>query len=295
MTSLDINSRNVIGDCKLKCSYSFDYQNSSTIAKNDGFSITLSYDKANVSPVIYNINKYEVESVKIYAPSIHDFNGSPTDAEIVIMHTPVVSGRSLAVAIPIILSTSSNNSKASTALSQIISITSLNAHAKGQSTTTNSSDFNLNDFVIPKIPLYAYTQSDSTNWIVFDKDNAILLEKSLIDTLTQIISPLPKSQRELMGPQLFYNKSGAVKGLSGGSNGQIYIDCQPVSESEEKVEFVKFKNPISFELNNSAIFIIQAIISCVIFIILLFGIYYGMKYLTKSSARVTTSKIIQTT
>lgn len=292
MTSLDINIQKVIGDCKLKCSYSFDYQNSSTIIKNEGFSITLSYDKANISPVIYNINKYEVESVKIYAPSIHNFNGSTTDAEIVIRHVPVVSGPPLVVAIPIIVSASSTTSKASTTLSQIISITSLNANAKGQSTTTSSSNFNLNDFIIPKIPLYAYTQTDSTNWIVFDKDNAILLDKSSIDILTKIISPLPKSQTQLIGPQLFYNKSGAVKGLSGGSNGQIYIDCQPVSESEEKIELVQFKNPISFNLDKSAIFIIQAIISCVIFIILLFGIYYGMKYLTKSTTRIT-SKIIK--
>jgi len=281
MSTINISSQNISGDCKLKCAYSFDYQNSSLIARNDGFSINLSYDKANLPPVIYNTNKYEVESIMICSPSIHMFNGAVADAEIIIKHSPVVAGQPLSVAIPIIISSDLNG--ASTLLTQIITSVTTNAPAQGEKTNMNISNFNLNLFVPAKKPLYSYTQG-TTNWIIFGKENAISLKSDTIATLKKIIKPFPSVQAPA-GPAIFSNASGAIKGLSG-NNDQIYIDCQPVTTSSESIDYVASKSPISFTFNDpTAGLFLQILLSFVFFLVLLFSIHYGLKYISNVNAQ----------
>ena len=274
-STINISSQNIAGDCNLKCAYSYDYHNSSITANNGGFSINLTYDKANISPVIYNTNKYEVAYIIICCPSIHLFNGNQTNAEIIIQHRPVVSGPPLWVGIPIIAS--GDSTSASTLLSQIITAVSSNAPATGESTNLNISNFNLNNFIPAKKPLYSYTQGP-INWIVFGKENAIGLSQDSLNTLAKVIKPLPGVQAPA-GPLLFYNASGATKGL--GSGDQIYIDCQPVTTSDEQIDVTTSKNAISFDLNNpTTLLILQILISCMLFFLLLFGIHYGLKYIS---------------
>jgi len=279
MTTLNISNQNIAGDCNLKCEYFYDYQNSSTTATNEGFRINLTYDKTNVQPVIYNTNKYEVSSVLLVAPSMHFFNDSQTNAEVIIEHMPIISGPVLCVAFPIIAYAES--SAASSLLTQIINAVAANAPAQGESTNINISNFNLNSFIVPKTPFYSYTQ-DSVSWIVFGKEKALTLSQSTLDTLGKIIKPTLPGQIP-PGPEVFYNSSGAIKGFN--NSDQIYIDCQPVSSSEEEVDVVTSKPPISFDLlnNSTAVFIIQIIAIIILFLGLLFGIYYGLKYVTNSN------------
>jgi carbonic anhydrase len=275
-STINISSQNIAGDCNLKCAYSYDYHNSSTTARNEGFSISLSYDKANISPVIYNTNKYEVASIIIYSPSVHLFNGTQTNAEIIISHRPVISGPPLWVGIPIIAS--SDSTSASTLLTQIITAISTNAPAQGESTNLNISNFNLNNFIPAKKPLYSYSQGP-INWIVFGKENAIGLSQDSLNTLAKVIKPLTGVQAPA-GPLVFYNASGATKGLSG-SGDQIYIDCQPVTTSDEQIDVTTSKSPVTFDLNNpTTLLILQILISCILFFLLLFGIHYGLKYIS---------------
>lgn len=274
-SSINISSQNIAGDCNLKCAYSYDYPNSSTTARNEGFSINLTYDKANISPVIYNTNKYEVGFILIVSPSIHLFNGSQTNAEIIISHRPVVSGPPLWIGIPIIVSGDSTG--ASNLLNQIITAVSSNAPSQGESTNLNISNFNLNNFIPTKKPLFSYTQGP-INWIVFGKENAIGLSQNSLNTLANVIKPLPGLQAPA-GPLVFYNASGATKGLTGGD--QIYIDCQPVTTSDEEIDVTTTKNQVSFDLNNpTTLLILQILISCILFFLLLFGIHYGLKYIS---------------
>jgi hypothetical protein len=51
---LDISIKNVTGNCDLKCSYGFKYSESSSVAKNNGIMISLTYDSAYVPPVTFN-------------------------------------------------------------------------------------------------------------------------------------------------------------------------------------------------------------------------------------------------
>jgi len=286
MSTINISSQSIAGECKLKCAYSFNYQNSSLIATNNGFSIILSYDKANVPPVIYNTNSYEVDGIMICSPSIHLFNGSKTDAEIIIKHRPVVAGEPLSVGIPIITLNDSN--KASEILSQIINAVSANAPAQGEKTKLNISNFNLNDFVPAKKPLYSYTQN-KTNWIIFGRENSISLKGPVLAILKKIIKPLPNNEAPA-GPDLFFNPDGAMQNLSGNKD-QIYIDCKPVTSSKEKIDVVKKKH-ISFDLNNPTTFVIlQIFISFVFFFVLLFVVQRGLKYV--SNVNVTMPKIVK--
>ena len=287
MSILNISNQNISGNCNLKCSYAYSYHNSNTTASNAGFSINLTYDKANISPVIYNTNKYEVATISIFSPSYHKFDGSQTDAEIVIVHSPVLSGPMFIVGIPVIVSGDSTN--ASTILTQIITATSSNAPAQGESTNINLNNFNLNAFITPKKPLFSYTDLSGSNWIVLSKQTAISLSSTILTTLKKIIKATPTPAPE--GPLVFYNPDGARKGL-GGDSDQIYIDCQPVASSDEEISITKniAKSAISFDLNNpNTILILQILISCLLFFILLFGIHYLLKYI--SNMNLTLPKI----
>jgi carbonic anhydrase len=287
MSTIDINSQNVVGDCNLKCAYSFDYQDSSVVVTNNGFSVSLMYDKANVSPVIYNANKYEVSSVVIYAPSIHTFKGNKTNAEIVIYHVAAVTGQPLAVALPIIAS--SNSMSSTTTLSQIIAATTANAPAKNESATINISGFNLNNVVPGKTPFYSYTSSDSTNWIVFGLDHGLSLDEKTCNNLKRIITSPPSNILPSSGPNLFYNSIGSMYGFGGPSGkDQIYIDCQPVTSSENVTEVTNFKPSVSMDLmkNSTFVLILSIVIGCLLFIILFFAIYNGLRYLSRPRAPV---------
>jgi len=286
MSIINISNQNIAGDCNLKCSYIFDYHNSSVSATNSGFSIDLTYDKSYISPVIYNNNKYQVQSISIYSPSIHLFNDAQANAEIVITHNALVSGPQLNVAIPIIVS--GDLTKASTLLMKLINDVSSNAPSQGESTNLNMSTFNLNTFIPVKIPLYSYTQQSSNiNWIVFGKENAISVNQNTIDKLSKIISS-NSNNLEKSGPNIFYNKNGAIKGLSNNKD-QIYIDCQPVDVSQEEVDIEKNKNTdnISYDfINPTSILVMQIIASIILFFIILFGLHYGLKYLSKSDVSI---------
>lgn len=145
--NINISRDNVQGKCDLKCSYNFKYTESNTTAKNEGVMISLTYDNSTVSPVMYNNQKYNVSKIQITCPSIHTFNGSTTDAEIIIEHTPVKGGPKLFVGIPI--KSSSDSSTASNLITELVQSVATNAPAHGDSTNLNISGFTLEN-IVPK-------------------------------------------------------------------------------------------------------------------------------------------------
>ena len=285
--TLNISTSNISGNCNFKCAYSYLYHNSNVTSTNNGSSIILSYDKSTMSPVVYNTNKYEVALISITSPSLHLFNNNSVDGEFVITHTPVATGQPVNVYIPIIAS--GDLTTASSLLTQIITSVSQNAPAQGESTNINISNFNLNKFVFAKTPFFSYTENSSSN-IVFGLENAIPLTKDTIKTLSSILNssntPVASS-----GIDVYYNPDGATQGF--GNTDQIYIDCQPVNTSEEQVEMSKeIKNPNVFDLNNPIIvLVLQILAGCILFLILLFGFYYGLKKLSNSVGNVNMSYI----
>jgi len=278
--NINISATNVSGNCDLKCSYHFKYEESNSTAKNNGVMISLTYDSTNTMPVIFNDQKYVVNNISIVSPSIHLFDNNTLPGEIMIEHNPVQGGNNLNICIPFFSSTES--SKASQIITDIIQTVASNAPSDGDSTNLNMS-FSLQD-IIPKKPFYMYEDSSNTDWIVFGAISAIPLSSSTISTLQQIITPY---SIQTQGGSLFYNSKGPVSGIS--ISDGIYISCNPTGSSQEEVAVEYETNSTSTvdisSILNSQIFkiIMIIIIGCLGFVFVFYLINNGYNYLSNDA------------
>ena len=280
--NINISPKNIAGKCDLKCSYAFKYSESNSTAKNNGVMIALTYDSSNIPPVIYNQEKYTVETISITSPSLHLFNDNSAPGEIVIIHNPVKGGNILKVGIP--FKSSSESSNASQLITDVIKKVATNAPSQGDSTNLNM-NFNLQT-IVPRKPFYAYSV-ENTDWIVFGELDAIPLSSSTIETLQQIIKPFPLS---MPIADLYYNSKGPSSGLQLGDG--IYISCQPTGSSQDEtaVEYDKNTTSSSIDFSNiyeSPIFklLILIILGCLLFIIVFYGISAFYSYLSSDAPK----------
>jgi len=255
--------------CDLKCAYNFDYPETNLVATNSGLLIQIAFDNNTATPVVYNQQKYSVSSMLIVSPSIHFFNGNQSNpagnqvnAEILITHTPSVSGNPLIVCIPIIQSSDTN--EASNLVTNLIQSVSNNANKQGQNVNINTT-ITLNT-IIPNKPFFSYTDGNNTDFIVFDAFDAITLNSSTITSLQEIIKPFPIPTP---GNSLFYNKNGPNNSNIGDG---IYIKCNPVGASKEKVAVEYSKNSSSFDLFSGKNENVIKIILQILFVVLIFGV-----------------------
>ena len=284
---IDISSSKSSGKCDLKCDYKFTYKNSSCVGKNMGDYISLSYDNASSSSVTFNLISYIVKEVRVYHPSLHSFNGNKLDAEMVVVHTSNTGEPSLLVCIPIRITNSSSAS--ATFFTNIISSMSSNAPSEGDSTTIKINNYNLN-LIVPKKPFYSYTGTEpyqpcyeKVNYIVYDGSDGYLdIHEKVYNNLIKIVKKNYYTVKE--GVKFFYNSKGPNPASSDG----IYIDCQPVGQSEDTVNIVndssnKYSNDYSFdELKNNDIF--KFLIAIIIFLIIIYFLY-GITSLVKSFSK----------
>jgi hypothetical protein len=266
----------------LKCAYNFQYPESNTTAKNQGVLINLSYDNSKTPPVTYNTQKYTVAQVIISSPSLHSFNGATTDAEIIIIHTPVKGGPGLFVSIPV--KSSSESSDASYLLKEIIDITGTNAPSQGESTNLSISGFTL-DKIVPNKPYYSYTDNGNNDWIVFGILDAIPLNSATITTLQKIIKPYPVP---MIGGELFFNTSGPNSTKVGEG---IYISCKPTGSSNEETTVEYTKNTPSYDFANIldnpvTKLIFQIIVGCILFIIVFMIFNYIYQFITTGETKI---------
>ena len=280
--SIDISKKNVSGKCDLKCAYNFQYPESNTTAKNQGVLINLSYDNSKTPPVTYNTQKYTVAQVIISSPSLHLFNGATTDAEILIIHTPVKGGPELFVCIPI--KSSSESSDASYLLKEIIDITGTNAPSEGESTNLSISGFTL-DKIVPNKQYYSYTDQGTNDWIVFGILDAIPLNSATITTLQKIIKPYPVP---MIGGELFINTTGPNSTKVGDG---IYISCKPTGSSNEETTVEYTKNTPSYDFANIldnpvTKLIFQIIVGCILFIIVFMLFNYIYQFITTGETKM---------
>lgn len=275
---IDISISAITGKCDLKCSYSFNYNNSSCVATNRGDYISLSYDKSSSPPVLYNTTGYDVQEIRLYTPSLHSYAGSKTDGELIIVHTSNTGANPLLVCIPI----RSNNTSSISSMffKTVVDTVSNSAPADGESTTINIPKYNLTGLV-PRKPFFSYSAtepyqpcSSSVEYIVYVPLNASL--DMMSDTLTKLQTIISSNSYDIKtGPALFYNEKGP---RHGGVGDDIYIDCQPVGSSEETTEVVTDTGSggsIDYEdiLKNP---VVQLIIGSLIFVALLFAVKYAL-------------------
>ena len=243
-TPLDISLTTQSGKCDSKCDYSFKYQTSSCSVTNNGTYISIAYDGGNDTPVKYNSHGYNVVEFRIYAPSAHTYMGTRAPAEIVIIHSPVSGGNNLIVSIPVRNDEIGITSKGSVLIDSIIKGTATKALSNNETATLNLiKPFTLND-IVPRKTFYSYTGPDTfyncaqtVDYIVFTPlVSNISLSKQSINILYKIISPSGISAKQpSQSVQLFINENGPS---NSNTDDDIYIDCQPVGQSEDNKDIV---------------------------------------------------------
>lgn len=268
---IDITLSKISGKCELKCDYNFSYNNSSCVATNRGNYISLSYDNSNTPAVTYNSIIYNVQEIRIYIPSLHSYGGSKSDGEFIIVHSSTTGSKPLLVCIPINI----NNSTSVSALffTTLIDTISNNAPSNGETTTIQISNYNLNSFV-PRKPFFSYSAKEpyqpcntNVDFIVYNPQNATLdITKSSFTKLKKIIEAQTYNVKS--GTPLYYNEKGP--GTSG--TDQIYIDCQPVGQSEETQVIVK--NGYKDLAGN---FIVKFISGIILFLLILYLLSFGLR------------------
>lgn len=217
---------NIAETCDLKCNYSKNYTTTSVSAENKGEYIRYTFDTTNTPPVTFNSELYNVIDMKLYQPSLHTYGGQHCDAEILIIHTNVTQNASLIVSVPIVAT-----GKSEGVMDALINQVSERANSVGGTTIIGIPSFSLSNLV-PTAPFYNYVGTlpvypciNSTEYVVFDKENAINIMNSSLVTLKQIISP--QTYVTHTNPNgLFYNKNGPSSGNGSDGDG-IYIECNP--------------------------------------------------------------------
>ena len=279
---IDISMSKITGKCDLKCSYSFNYNNSSCLATNRGNYISISYDKSSSPPVLYNALQFDVKEIRLYIPSLHSYNDSKKDGELIIIHTSNTGSIPLLVCIPI----QSNNVSSTSALflNKIIDTVASNAPSEDEATNVNIPNFNLN-LLVPKKPFFSYAAtepyqpcSEKVDYIVFGLSLDIMPVS--LKKLQSIIQSNPYDIKT--GPNLFYNEKGSTK--RGAGSGDIYIDCQPVGSSDDSTQIITNMdnnmddNSIKLGdwLNNP---LVKLLLGSLLFITILFVIKYLLNML----------------
>jgi carbonic anhydrase len=225
---ININKANSSGSCDLKCDYKFGYKSYSPIIKNKENYLSLNYT-GSTNPVVYNNIEMNVIEIRIYTPSLHQFNGIKTDGEILIIHNG--NSTNLIVSIPFIKGNKSDSG--SELLNHLISEASLTVPNTNEEYTLNISNFNLSKFIPVNKPYFSYTGTapyvpcnGSYDYIVFDTEFALNLSDYNLQKLKNIIS---SPETKIKNNAFFYNKNGA-QNKNNVNLEEIYIDCQPVDE-----------------------------------------------------------------
>lgn len=287
MSNVNISPKNVQGKCDAKCMYEYDYPNTNLVATNIGTMIMLKGDNSQPS-VVYNNEKYEVSCTFISCPSVHLFNNSNLDGEILIEHECVTGGPKLIVCVPI--KTSGESTSATELLTTIINNVASNAPSSGETTNINISDFTLND-IVPKKPFYSYTGNDMSdshaNFIVFGAIESIPLSSTTVSSLGSIITA---STINTQSNGLFYNSTGPGKK----NNDGIYISCKPTGSSEDTTTVTTSSSSNSSDSlwnNPTGKMVIEIIIGIVLFLILFSMINYAYIYATSDPLKLTKPSI----
>jgi carbonic anhydrase len=285
-TPLNIDIRDIAGYCDQKCAFTYNYTNTSCVGKNLETALNFSIDTANFYPVLYNTFNYSVENMYLCSPSIHTYNGSLADAEIIIKHVPVSGGNNLIICVPI--KNTNANTKAAQLLGSLINSSARLIPSAGGSAIMNISNFNLTTFMDKK-PFYSYTGSaivgncsNMADYIVFSiKDFYCDIISDDLATLKKLIKPVGLTTKSPIssGINLFYNKVGAGLNIK---NDEIYIDCQPINQSEETIETTTVSS--TGELATSLVDdkTLQMIYYVGIFIIIAIIFYVGLFLLSNS-------------
>lgn len=234
---INISTTANVLSCEVFCSYMHQYKDSACTATYYTDHIKLSYDATTSAAVTFNNEGYNVREVNIYAPSIHMYNGSSADAEMLIIHDG--AGKKLIVSIPLVQS--NNTATSATILNDIIEkfSSTVDKTKTNDSQLINVQNYNMENF-IPNSPYYFYMGGapfspcdGQYSFVVFDKTKSpVTISSDTLKILTGLIQP--SGIKAVSRSDYYYNSSGPnVKPGSRGNKDEIYIECNPTGEDGE--------------------------------------------------------------
>ena len=272
--------------CSQMCLYSYNYAaSSSCVVSNDGDRLTIIYDGGG--DVTFNNATYTPTRIRLFKPSLHKFNGTQANGEVIIEHSArAASNTGLLVCIPLI-----SNGSLSNASAIFEDIIRHSPTKEDESFSLSISDFSLN-YIIPTAPYYTYSgplpydacnNSATYQYVVFhpSQKGAITLSSTVMDGLGAMISQSFVVAHKEKG--LFFNAIGTSKnGFSG--EDQIYIQCQPAGASADEGLYRESKDP-SINLSAAPSDMVSTILYIVIGIVIIVGSFKLMEYILKKVAK----------
>lgn len=271
--------------CDMKCEYSFNYSYTNIIAKNKGDYLQYSFDPSPTPPVVYNSKNYNVGKMRIYQPSLHEWNGNNADAEIVIEHMSVDGTENLMVCIPVLSKTGVVNDALENILKEVFGT----ANSEGRETNIKLPTFTLNQIALFK-PYYNYTGTllyspcnGNYNYVVYSIKDALLIHGKTLDNLKNIIRENTYETIDMDDNDVYYNKDGPTSLKNGEDN--IYIECNPTGTDGDNEMVIEKKersiDTIGNQLLQNTLF--KAIMGAIVFIVIVVLFSYLVNKLFSSS------------
>jgi len=225
--------------CKENCNFNFKYNSNSTCKlMNKGDYLEIKTDGKN--KVTYNSQGLSLDSVRLYVPSLHTFDGKHTDAELILKHSG--GTKNFMVCLPIKTVADSTTGDSVIFFKQFASHIPLD---KNDPTTVNVKNWSLNNVMpAPKTPFYHYVGDSpyppcnmQATMIVFDNKHASTINTSDLDLIKKSIKPASKKESFVGG-----FKEGFVGGFKEGfvaynSNGANDTEDSSSSQAMECTEY----------------------------------------------------------
>jgi len=262
---INISTTANVLSCEIFCAYMHQYKDSACTVTHYPDHLKLSYDPTTSAAVTFNKEEYNVREINIYAPSIHTYNGSAADAEMLIIHDG--AGKKLIVSLPLVQS--NNTTSSATILDDIVQkfSSTVDKTKTNDSQLVSVSNYNLENF-IPNAPYYFYMGGapfspcdGQYSFIVFDKiKSPVTINSKTLATLVGKngigIAIAPSGIKAVARSDYYYNSSGPnVKPGSGGKKDEIYIECNPAGEDGE----ILYQTPPPILMQNMGMFSLDQI------------------------------------
>ena len=279
---IDINQVNNIQFCKTKCNLECNYHTSTCNATNKETYLSLSYDVTQIPPAIFNGNSLDVKEVRIYSPSLHTYESTRVDAEIVVIHHGF--NTRLAICIPVRI-----NDKETSLLDEIIDQCSSVVPNTDESNTLRLSDYTIDNFIDYNIPFLHYSGKVPFDCgsiydiiVLGNRSQYVSVTAAGLEVLRKIIDPV--TYHVQTGKTQFFNKTGIVKKTS-----KLYTRCydrkklpgalkQKLSDEESKGKeaFSNFESIVEDQTGVHIQYLLFALLG-------LYGSYYFIKEVSKSN------------